>query len=272
MRHLVPERFRRALRRMVKPPSYKVVKELEARRAGLFHQATGELAPGFAIGGDDVFVDVGCGTGAACGFAAVWGGAEVYGIDIDPGAIETLCRNMAVTPTPRPVHAIVSDSNPLPLPDALATRVVCQEVLEHVDDPRQVMCELVRIGRPGARYLLSVPDPAGEAVQKALAPEAYWRRPNHLRVFGRDEFDALVRDAGLRIEDRSRFGFYWTMWWTLYWQHGRGNDLGAPLTPLLKRWNQTWAALLACPEADRVREALDEAMPKSQILIARKAA
>jgi SAM-dependent methyltransferase len=259
------------VRRVVRPAAYQVVRELEARRAGVYNRATRELVPGFAVGPDDVVVDVGCGPGVASGFAAACGGAEVYAVDIDPGAVETVRRNMARTPAPRPVHALVSDCNPLPLPDGLATCVVCQEVLEHVDDPRQVMGELVRIGRPGARYLLTVPDPAGETLQRALAPSSYWRPPNHVRVFGRDEFDALVRGAGLTIESRSHRGFYWTMWWAMFWCGGSGNDLGGPVTPLLKRWNQTWATLLASPGGDRLRQALDEALPKSQVVIARKA-
>ena len=49
-------------------------------------------------------------------------------------------------------------------------------------------------------YLLTVPDPVGESLQKKLAPDLYWRTPNHLRVFERDEFDRLVIEAGLTIE------------------------------------------------------------------------
>src|SRR3546814_7988741 len=33
--------------------------------------------------------------------------------------------------------ALVSDANPLPLEDGMATRVICTEVLQHVDDPQQ---------------------------------------------------------------------------------------------------------------------------------------
>ncbi len=272
MRRFLPKSMRRAVRKVIGPAPYKVVKDLEAQQAGMYNQATGEVVPGFQIGAEDIVVDVGCGTGGATKFAALYGQAEVYALDIDPQAIATVERIMAGTQLPRPLHTILSDSNPLPLTDGLATRIICQEVLEHVEDPRQFMRELVRIGRPGAQYLLVVPDPASEALQRQLAPEAYWRPPNHLRIFSHDEFDALIRDAGLIHQSRSHFGFYWTLWWAFYWCGGRGTNFGGPLTPLLKRWNQTWAALLATPDGDRVRQALDDLMPKSQIIIARKAA
>jgi SAM-dependent methyltransferase len=262
-------RVKRGVERRVAP--HRMVREMEAEQFGWFNHRTGELLSGFAIGGEDTVVDVGCGTGPACEFAARRG-AEVYAVDIDPDAIAAVRKRMQGVELARPFHTVVSDSDPLPLPNGIATRVLAQEVMEHVDDPRRFVAELVRIGRPGARYLLTVPDPASEAVQKVLAPDLYWRRPNHLRVFERKEFEGLITAAGLRIEHRAYYGFFWSMWWALFWCGGRGTEFGGSVTPLLKRWNQTWAALLTTPGGDRVRRALDEFMPKSQIVIARKAA
>jgi SAM-dependent methyltransferase len=160
----------------------------------------------------------------------------------------------------------------LPLADNVATRIICQEVLEHVENPEQIMEELVRVGRPGALYLLTAPDPASEELQKALAHDSYWRPPNHLRIFGRDEFDDLVRQAGLAIHHRTHFSSFWTIWWTLFWADKGGFEFGSPGTPVLKYWNKTWAALLEAPQGEAVRKALDEYMPKSQVIVARKAA
>jgi SAM-dependent methyltransferase len=262
-------RVRRGVVGRVAP--YRVVRDLEARQFGWFRHETGELLPGFTIGAGDTVVDVGCGDGMSSEFAALCG-AEVHAVDIDPSAIDAVRRRMESVPLRRPFHTVLSDCNPIPLPDGVATHVLAQEVMEHVDDPRQFLAELVRIGRPGARYLLTVPDPASESVQKSLAPDIYWRRPNHLRIFGRDEFEALVRDGGLEVQGRCSYGFFWSMWWALFWSGGRGTQFGDPITPLLKRWNKTWAALLASPDGPRIRAALDQALPKSQILIARKAA
>ncbi|HEY7310433.1 MAG TPA: methyltransferase domain-containing protein [Gemmataceae bacterium] len=247
------------------------VGDREGELFGQFNDESGELVGGFPVGAGDTVVDVGCGGGWSSAFAARRG-AAVYAVDVDPQALAAVEHLMKGRPTARPFHTLLSDANPLPLADGIATRIVAQEVMEHVDDPRQFLRELVRIGRPGARYLLSVPDPASEALNKVLAPEAYWRKPNHLRVLERAEFDRLVTDAGLRIEKRASYSFFWAMWWVLFWSGGGDFDIGSPGTPVLTYWHKTWAALLKTPNGPRIKQALDDFMPKSQVIIACKAA
>ncbi|HEY7157439.1 MAG TPA: methyltransferase domain-containing protein [Gemmataceae bacterium] len=255
------------LLQLLKP--HKFIAEREGELCGQFNLETRELLAGYPIGEADTVVDVGCGEGASSEFAARCG-AAVYAVDIDPQALAAVERRMRRWKSARPVRMLLSDANPLPLPDGIATRVVAQEVMEHVDDPRQFIGELVRIGRPGALYLLSVPDPAAESLQRALAPEAYWRKPNHLRVFGREEFERLVRGAGLEIEKRMPYSFFWAMWWLLFWSDKGGFEFGSPGTPVLSHWNKTWTALLKTPNGPRIKQALDDFMPKSQVVIARK--
>nr|WP_317620825.1 methyltransferase domain-containing protein [Pseudomonas aeruginosa] len=175
---------------------------------------------------------------------------------------------------------IVSDSCPLPLEDALATRVIALEMLEHVDDPAQVLAELVRVGQPGALYLLAVPDAAGEHLQKRFAPSYYFSAPNHVRIFEREQFAGLVRESGLEVLQQSTFGFYWTLWMCIYWTCARasGAELeGAshdvvqpPYPPLLNDWAKLWHQLLKMPESAPMKAALDDLLPKSQVIVARK--
>ncbi|HTU93293.1 MAG TPA: class I SAM-dependent methyltransferase [Gemmataceae bacterium] len=259
----------RRLHEMLRP--HKFVARREDDRFGLFNRQTRELLGGFAIGSDDTVVDVGCGAGCASAFAAECG-AAVYAVDVDPHALAAAEERMRGRKSARSFRTLLSDANPLPLPDGLATRVVAQEVLEHVDAPRQFLAELVRIGQPDALYLLSVPDPVAEKVQKKLAPDAYWRKPNHLRILEREQFVGLVRDAGLRIEKRLSSSFFWSMWWILFWSGEGDLECGTPGTPVLAHWNKTWAALLNTPNGPRIKQALDELMPKSQVILARKAA
>lgn len=259
----------RRLHEMLRP--HKFVARREDERFGLFNPQTRELLAGFAIGPDDTFVDVGCGAGCASAFAADCG-AAVYAVDIDPIALASVNQRMKGRKPLHPFRTLLSDANPLPLPNGLATRIVAQEVLEHVDDPRQFLAELVRIGQTDALYLLSVPDPVSENVQKRLAPDAYWQKPNHLRIFERDQFADLVREAGLRIEQRLSSSFFWSMWWILFWSGEGELESGSPGTPVLAHWNKTWAALLDTPNGPRIKQALDELMPKSQVILARKAA
>jgi ubiquinone/menaquinone biosynthesis C-methylase UbiE len=234
---------------------------------GLFNHQTGELRPGFVIEPTDIVLDVGCGQGIDALFCAERGASLIY-VDIDPEAIAQTTGRVAGGGA-RELKAIVSDCNPLPLPDGAATKIVAAEVLEHVDDPGQILRELVRVGAPGARYMLAVPDPAAEEIQIGVAAPQHFQKPNHVRIIGRNEFTRLVTEAGLVIERRGFYGFYWSIWSMLFWP---SNVAFMKSHPLLESWKQTWATLLEMPNSKSARDALNKVLPKSQYIVARKPA
>lgn len=236
--------------------------------AGWFQAATGELFTGFPVGPADTYLDVGCGDGGATLFAARQG-SRVIATDVRPDKLAVLGRQLAAAGATA-YECILSDTNPLPLPDETATRITCSEVLEHVPDPESFIRELVRVGATESLYLLTVPDPASEAVQQELAGETYWRPPNHVRIFEREDFARLVTDAGLEIEARHSVGFYTSVWWALFWSAGQ--ELGEAEKPLLAGWTAAWERVLAHPDGLKIKQALDRCLPKSQVIIARKPA
>ena len=235
--------------------------------SGWIQNHSGELLEGFAVGPGDTVLDIGCGDGGYAQFCAKHG-AEMILADVDAARLET-ARQRLQAEAPRSVQILVTDANPLPLPDARVTRVVAMEVLEHVDDPAQFMAELVRVGKPGAQYLLTVPGEVIEGVQRHIAPPIYFEKPNHIRVFKQGELEQLAQDAGLIVERSTHYGFYHSVWWSLYWAC-ENQPLNPPWHPLLESWSQTWSLLLAQPAGARIKHALDTVMPKSQVVIARK--
>jgi len=134
---------------------------VDAEQSGWYLNKTDELFRGFHITADDSVLDVGCGPGHATIFCATRG-AHVTFADVVAESIAELETKVRDLGTARGFKGIVSDSDPLLVPDGEATRVVCQEVLEHVSDPDRVLAELVRAGQPGALYLLTVPGEQGE--------------------------------------------------------------------------------------------------------------
>ncbi|WP_159813272.1 bifunctional 2-polyprenyl-6-hydroxyphenol methylase/3-demethylubiquinol 3-O-methyltransferase UbiG [Pseudomonas sp. 18058] len=245
---------------------------------GWFLGASGELLKGFAITADDTLLDVGCGEGVATLFA-VRQGASVIFTDSEHHKVRDLARQVDAQSHQLNL-GLVSNSLPLPLADGCASKVVCMEVLEHIDHPEPFMAELVRMGRPGAQYLLSVPAPVGEHLQKGIAPASYYQSPNHVQIFTAERFAALVEDAGLVIEHRQANGFFWVMGMIFFWASERaaGRDPGgavrdriqAPYPPLMESWARTWQDLLAQPNGHAIKQTLDQLMPKSQVIIARK--
>lgn len=251
---------------------------VDAVQSGWFQNATDELFTGFVISAEDVVLDIGCGAGGATLFCANRG-AHVVFTDVIAEKIEALKDKLAHT-TARGIEGIVSDSVPLPLADEYATRVIALEVLEHVDDPAQVLRELVRVARPGALFLLAVPDPVGEHIQKECASPNHFSYPNHIHIFEREQFAGLVEDAGLIIERRASTGFFWTMWMLMYWTQqkhsgepssGETHDVvHPPYNALVEDWSSLWKRLIDMPEFLPVKQSLDTLMPKSQVIVARK--
>lgn len=239
---------------------------LENQLSGWFNQETGELYRGYQILPEDTVVDVGCGDSPFVSFCAEQG-AEVIFADIDAVSIASLHRKLSGLPA-RALHPLVTDANPLPLVDGVASKIIAMEVLEHVDDPVQFMAELVRIGKPGARYLLTVPGCLHETVQKDLAPASYFEKPNHIRIFQPGELEKLATDAGLKVEDSGDYGFYWSVWWFLFWACDQ--DLSEPLHPILENWTRTWLMLLKTEHGPRIKSVLDGVIPKSHAVIASK--
>jgi ubiquinone/menaquinone biosynthesis C-methylase UbiE len=225
------------------------------------------LFEGFPITADDVVLESGCGEGEFAEFCASQG-ATLIVTDIDPARVARVEQRLVGTAA-RSVRGIVSDGDPLPLPDSTASVVICMEVLEHVDDAHRFLSELVRVGQPGARYFLTVPDPVCETVGKSVAHPSHFEKPNHIRIIQRDEFAAMVEAAGLIVEKRAANSFYWSLWWILFWAC-KGIDLSDPRHPILASWTKTWNLMLDTPNGPYIKKALDELMPKSQIIIARK--
>jgi SAM-dependent methyltransferase len=246
--------------------SYGEVGYRDAKRSGWYRSETQELLAGFPILPSDAVADIGCGSGGNSLFCAKFA-ASVIAVDIDPGAVaslETRFRNSSVAAC----RAVVSDGNPLPIESGAMDKVICTEVLEHVDDPRQFLTELVRIGKAGALYLLSVPDSLSETVLKRVSPPASYIKPNHIRIIERNEFGRLASDAGLVVQKRLYYSFYWSVWNALVWQCGIDFDRGRH--PALDHWAHAWNAVLDLPHGDVCKSALDDAMPKSQVIIAYK--
>jgi SAM-dependent methyltransferase len=243
--------------------------------SGWFNQDTKELFTGFPVGQGDIVADIGCGMGGHAQFCAQQG-ARLLLADVDPLRVEQAAAKIAALEGHAPFECYVSDSNPLPIADGAATRIICSEVIEHVDSPAVLVAEIARIGRPGALYLLTCPDPRSEALQQRIARPAYFEKPNHVRILQHDEFARFVEAAGLEILSRHTYGFFWTIWLALFWSSDSvSGDLGEksfqlPGHPVLDNWLRTWQSLLDQPDGLKIKHALDEVIPKSQIIIARK--
>ena len=99
-------------------------------------------------------VDVGSGTGANTArlAATVGPGGSATGVEPNPALREVATRRAQATGS----TAVFVDgtAGALPLPDASVDVLVCERVLQHVDDPDAAVREFARVLRPGGRVAL----------------------------------------------------------------------------------------------------------------------
>jgi ubiquinone/menaquinone biosynthesis C-methylase UbiE len=248
----------------------------DAVMRGWYRLETGELFTGFKVSDADIVLDVGCGEGNAILFCAKQGAHVVFS-DVDAAKIAAVMEKAGKTAA-RIVEGFVSDTTPLPLPNEYATKILAMEMLEHTADPEIILSELVRVGRPGAQYLITVPDSRSEMLQKPVAKPVYFSEPNHIKIFDKESFVRLVENSGLKVQRYDTWGFYWTVFMSLFWivhQDEKFNgavldNIKPPYHPVLQSWSNTWAGLMELDGAEKLLQSFDQYLPKTQIIIAGK--
>ena len=237
---------------------------------GWLNNASGELTQGVKIHSSDTVIDVGCGDGGHIAFCARQG-AEVIFVDRDEARLATTEAKIKASPA-HAYRAILSDCDPIPLADGTGDVVICTEVMEHVADPRVFLAELVRIARPGGKLVITVPDARSEKLVGATAPEGYFQVPNHVRVFAPGELEALLLEAGLQIERQQRMGSFWAMYLALSWLTWEPDDT-VPIDnphPITDHWTRLWREVQNHPQGSLIRDTLNELLPRTHCIVARK--
>ncbi len=85
--------------------------------------------------------------------------------------------------------------------------VICNHVLEHIDDEQKAMKEILRVMKPGAWAILQVPvdyslnetfeDPD---IKTAKEREKYYGQYDHVRQYGKD-YPERLRQAGFKVKE-----------------------------------------------------------------------
>jgi SAM-dependent methyltransferase len=98
---------------------------------------------------------------------------------------------------------IYSPLHVIPRPDAAFDSIICIAVLEHVENPDEVLAEFFRVLRPGGHLIASVP---------FMQPEH--KVPTDFQRYTRDGLERTVRKAGFEIvKTDALFSTYHTLHW-----------------------------------------------------------
>lgn len=140
------------------------------------------------LDGADTLIDFGAGTGMyTLPMAEAFPHGTVIAVDEQDALLERLRAKLAAHPPAGRVEVVLSEGGRVPLPDAVADRVLMLNVLHHIDDEPGVLDDVVRLLRPGG-LLLSV---EFARMERPVGP------PNdHVLPFA--EVRGLLERAGLR--------------------------------------------------------------------------
>lgn len=222
-------------------------------------------------------LDLGCGRGRHL-HALYWQETplEVVGVDLSWGEVKASLDGFFELPPPEPQSdtrfAVVSaaDAARLPFPDNSFDRVICSEVLEHVDDPDAVLAEIARILKPDGRFAASVPRYWTEKICWDLSV-GYQNTPGgHVRIFRNQDLRHAVEKQGFRRTDRHwAHGLHSPYWWLqcAVWENRDNHPLVAAYRRFLE-WD-----LLQAPWITRTLEKLiNPALGKSVVMYFNKVA
>ena len=105
-----------------------------------------------------------------------------------------------------PIVDVKADILALPFEDNSFDMVLCNHVLEHIEDDRKAMSELYRVLKPGGMGIFQIPqDLSRETTYEdptITDPEErkkHFGQYDHVRVYGRDYFERLEA-SGFRVE------------------------------------------------------------------------
>lgn len=127
-------------------------------------------------------------------------GGDVLDIGCDAGLLKQIigerCVNVDISATK--AVDIIADGHYLPFKNSTFDVVVCNEVLEHVISPLQLLKEANRVSR--SRLILSVPNPYCYKQIFSMARNNYnLKEFLHLSMFGKNEIDQLLSLSGWKV-------------------------------------------------------------------------
>jgi SAM-dependent methyltransferase len=153
------------------------------------------LYPGFASNWDDdllraqilahlqpqfVALDVGAGAGILPHMNFRGLASRVCGVDLDP----------RVTANPMLDEGRIADAGRIPYENSMFDLAFADNVLEHLDDPLQVFCEIARVLKPGGLFIFKTPNKWHYVpVVARITPHRFHGAYNRLR--GRAEADTF---------------------------------------------------------------------------------
>ena len=142
------------------------------------------------------FLDVACGSGRAVFLAAerMRGRTDALacGCDISDGMLHQRNRDREGT------QFLCASAQSLPYEGGMFDAVICTVAFHHFPDPAQALAEMRRVLRPGGTVVIADPCRDQSPLVWVWDRLHRWFERGHVQYYRRDQFRALLRQAGFR--------------------------------------------------------------------------
>ena len=173
----------------------------------------------------DRLLDLGCGEGRHAITAYTLAPIESVGIDLSVRDLNTTRERFEQfrieDDDSRSLVISVARGLGLPFADNTFDKVICAEVLEHIDDYRSVVKEIHRGLKPGGIFGMSVPRFFPEWVCWRLSDAYHEVEDGHVRIFNANHLREDVEKAGfVRFDKHHAHSLHVPYWWLkcLFWR------------------------------------------------------
>ena len=162
-------------------------------------------------------LDVGCGQGRHSSTACEQTACTVCALDIDQADLAKtsyLLRLMDREGKSRGKWvSLRGDAMNLPFKDAYFDKVICSEVLEHLSDDNQALCELKRVLKDDGTLAISVPTYFSETIYWQLSREYHHQPGGHIRKYRASKLIALLKEHNLYVHAiRRKHALHFAYW------------------------------------------------------------
>jgi len=177
----------------------------------------------FPLAKGDLVLDVGCGEGRHA--INVYLQAEVTAIGVDLSHRD-LCTArerflpFASTESERYFYFQQTDAACLPFADHTFDKIICSEVLEHIEPYHAVVAELNRVLKPGGLLAITVPRSWPEKICWWLSHEYHQVEGGHIRIFNSNALRRTIEQHPFTFYKRHwahalHSPFWWLkcLWW-----------------------------------------------------------
>ena len=165
----------------------------------------------------DSILDVGCGEGRHSWETCKQCNCIIYALDIEEANLKNTRDMFTILDehgeSKGTWEIINGNITKLPFKDATFDKIICSEVLEHIDDDQQAIGEMVRVLKNDGILAISVPSHLPETICWKLSTDYHNNSGGHVRIYKANELVYKLSRNDLHIYTTRRkhalHSFYW---------------------------------------------------------------